>query len=74
MQKLGWIDKLEVAITFQHVTLENVIPSGFLLYAGKSDSNKLEQDVYQQLLDPDMLSWLKADALMLLQPCYAGKI
>ena len=36
----------------------------FLLYTGKSDGNKLEQDVYQKLLDPDMLSQLKADALM----------
>ena len=36
----------------------------FLLYNGKSDGNKLEQAVYQKLQDPDLLSQLKADALM----------
>ena len=36
----------------------------FLVYTGKSDGNKLEQDVYEKLQDPDILSQLKADALM----------
>ena len=62
-KKLGWIDKLEVAILFQHVTLGNILllrkaALDFLLYTGKSDGNKLEQDVYQKRLDPDMLSRL----------------
>ena len=34
------------------------------MYTGKSDGNKLEQDVYEKLQDPDILSQLKADALM----------
>ena len=33
-------------------------------YSGKSDGNKLEQAVYQKLQNPDILSQLKADALM----------
>ena len=36
----------------------------FLAYRGKSDGNKLEQDVHQKLQDPNILSQLKADALM----------
>ena len=36
----------------------------FLSYCGKSVGNKLEQDVHQKLQDPNLLSQLKADALM----------
>ena len=32
----------------------------FLTYAGKSTGNKLEQDVFRKLQDPDELSQLKA--------------
>ena len=34
------------------------------MYTGKSDGNKLEQDAYEKVQDPDILSQLKADALM----------
>ena len=36
----------------------------FLQYVGKTTGNKLEQDVFRKLQDPDELSQLKADALM----------
>ena len=35
-----------------------------MLYTGKSNGNRLEQSVYKKLQDSDMLSQLKADALM----------
>lgn len=36
----------------------------FLLYTGKDTGNKLEQDVFRKLQDPQELAQLKADALM----------
>ena len=34
------------------------------MYSGKNNGNKLEQDVYQKLQNPGILSQLKADSLM----------
>ena len=48
----------------------------FLHYTGRSGGNRLEQAVYQKLQDPDVLSQLTADALMLhhVYSNYTGKI
>ena len=36
----------------------------FFIYTGKFDGNKLEQEVFQKLHNPDLLSQLRADAIM----------